>query len=143
VDFLVALPGASKKEAAEVFQRLIQYLMGGVEYIHEILAVGPKKFMGVGRVSKKKPARRIDILLTPEEEYPFAVLYFTGSDKFNVGMRRGALELGYTMNEHGLQKTKAGAAPPGMADEKDIFNFLGYAYVPPEKRIDEHSLRKK
>lgn len=152
VDFLLTLPGVSAKESAEVFQRFIQYLMGGVEYLTDILALGPKKCMGIGRVGTKKApgaARRVDILLTPETEYPYAVLYFTGSDKFNIAMRRGALDLGYTMNEHGLAPSAAAKEPlaaakaPPMAAEKDIFEFLGYAYVPPAQRTDEHALRKK
>lgn len=150
VDFLLTLPGAPAKESAEVFQRFIQYLMGGVEYLTDILAAGPKKCMGVGRVGTKKApgaARRIDILFTPENEYPYAVLYFTGSDRFNIAMRRGALELGYTMNEHGMTPVAKGAKPPPaappMATEQDIFEFLGYAFVPPPKRTDESALRKK
>lgn len=146
VDFLMMLPGASAKECAEVFQRFIQYLMGGVEYLTDILAVGPKKFMGIGRVGTKKipgAARRVDILLTPEDEYPYALLYFTGSDKFNIAMRRGALDLGYTMNEHGLAPLAKASVPPRMNTEKDIFDFLGYTYQPPTKRTDEHALRKK
>jgi DNA polymerase beta len=144
VDFLVCLPGAKPAVAAEVFQRLIQYLMGGLEYLTELLAVGPKKCMGIGRLHPDSPARRIDLLLTPEAEYPYALLYFTGSDKFNIGMRQGALELGYTMNEHGMKpKAAPGAAVPKMKEESDIFDFLGYVYVPPTQRTEEGVLRKK
>lgn len=150
IDFLVTIPKstASSKEITDAFQRLIQYLMGGIEYVTDILAVGPKKFMGICRLGTGK-ARRLDILLTPEEEYPYAVLYFTGSDKFNVGMRRGALELGYTMNEHGMKPTKKTGTgenvplPPIMADEEDIFKFLGYKYVLPKNRTDASILIKK
>ena len=45
---------------------------------------------------------------TPEE-FPFAILYFTGSKTFNTIMRARALELGYSMNEHGftiMKKTR-------------------------------------
>jgi DNA polymerase/3'-5' exonuclease PolX len=34
-------------------------------------------YMGV---CKSKKARRIDIKVYPKDEYPFALLYFTGSD---------------------------------------------------------------
>lgn len=146
VDFLVSLPdGVSPADAADAFRRLIQYLMGGVEYVTDVLAVGGKKFMGVCRVGKAGAARRLDILLTPAVEYPYAVLYFTGSDTFNVAMRRGALELGYTMNEHGMKPVSGTGAkmPPVMANEEAIFQFLGYAFVPPTRRTDGSVLKKK
>jgi DNA polymerase/3'-5' exonuclease PolX len=62
-------------------------------------------------------------------------LYFTGSDKFNIQFRKKALERGYTLNEHALTPVREGVPEvPLMADEKEIFAFLGMEYVPPEKR---------
>ena len=49
--------------------------------------------------------RRIDIMYKSPEEYPFAVLYFTGSAEFNVKMRNDLLERGYTLNEYGVKFT--------------------------------------
>lgn len=110
-------------------------------YIIETLAEGVKKFMGICRIpmGPTNPvgrARRLDILVTPREEYAYAVLYFTGSDKFNIEMRKKALELGYTMNEHGMQPLdpEKTAKPPIMKNEKDIFKFLNMEYVKPDKR---------
>jgi DNA polymerase beta len=178
IDLLVKLPSTiPPAEAQEVFQRLIQYLFGGLEYITDTLALGPKKFMGVCRLKvalkgkgmgdgMASKHRRLDILLTPEEEYPYALLYFTGSDMFNVGMRRIALDRGYTMNEHGMRPVAgtgtAAAAPaaaakkktrgregtegregvvPKMEAEEDIFRFLGVVYVVPKKRLNESALK--
>lgn len=44
--------------------------------------------------------RRMDILWVPFNQYPFGVLYFTGSGFFNIQMRRIALEKGFTLNEY-------------------------------------------
>lgn len=99
------------------------------KYITHVLAHGSKKFMGVCQTSKKGKFRRLDILLTPPEEYPFALLYFTGSDKFNVAMRKHALTKGVSLNEHGF--TPKG---PLMNSEEDIFKFLDYPYVLPKDR---------
>jgi DNA polymerase/3'-5' exonuclease PolX len=83
-------------------------------------------------------ARRLDLLVVPTEQFPFALLYFTGSGDFNVAFRKHALSLGYTLNEHTMVPLKGSSAPmpPGMKSEKDIFAFLGLRYVPPEERID-------
>ena len=104
-------------------------------YVHETLAEGPKKFMGIARTNATSVARRIDILLTPEDEFAYALLYFTGSDKFNVAMRRHALTLNWSLNEHGLSAMKDNkAAPPTLLTEAAIFEFLGMEYRAPEER---------
>ena len=88
---------------------------------------------------KGKPARRIDFLYTAPEEYSFAILYFTGSKTFNTIMRARALELGYSMNEHGLthmkNKKKTTKLEMIFPNEQSIFQFLGMKYVEPEERI--------
>ena len=48
------------------------------------LARGAKKYMGMGKIDISPCHRRIDIMYTKPEEYPFAVLYFTGSGEFIV-----------------------------------------------------------
>ena len=47
--------------------------------------------MGLGKINISPCYRRIDIMYTKPEEYPFAILYFTGSGDFNVKMREYAL----------------------------------------------------
>jgi len=95
-----------------------------------------------------QPARRLDLLLTPEAESACAQLYFTGSDQFNVAVRQHALQRGYTLNEHRLTPTTESTPsaspkplPPAFHDEEDLFHFLGLAYIPPENRVDASSLR--
>lgn len=109
-------------------------LMSGFGYLIETLAHGDKKFMGICQLPGM-PARRLDILMTPATEYPYAVLYFTGSQGFNIAVRQWALDRGYTLNEHGMKPLEAGTVePPVMLTEKDIFKFLGISYVPPRAR---------
>ena len=81
-------------------------------------------------------AKRIDIMYTKPEEYPFAILYFTGSGDFNVRMREDALKQGYTMNEYSIKHTDSGEIVDKVfREEKEIFGFLGYDYLEPEDRI--------
>lgn len=107
------------------------------KYINDkaVFASGNVKFMGLCKLPKHKTFRRIDILYTSPEEYPFALLYFTGNFKFNVDMRKHAVSKGYTLNEqsiHHLDTKKK--VEHVFENEKDIFDFLEYPYVDPVLR---------
>lgn len=99
------------------------------KYIIEKLALGKYKFMGICKI--ENIARRIDILIAPDKEYPFSLLYFTGSYVFNIMMRKYAKSIGLTLNEHGF-KPHVNVI---FKTEKDIFDYLKLAYVKPENRI--------
>ena len=109
----------------------------------EILSKGAKKSMAIGKMGKN-PARRLDFMYSSPEEYPFATLYFTGSKAFNVVMRQRAVDMGYTMNEHGLyklvdvkgkkKKQKGDKISNKFASEHDVFDFLGMIYKKPTER---------
>ena len=80
-------------------------------------------------------ARRLDLLVTPTAEFAYSILYFTGSDVFNVAFRSHCLTRGYTLNEHTLKPTNVGVPlPPPMKTEEDIFKFVGIQYVTPDMR---------
>ena len=146
VDVLVTYPeGVSAAAALKGFKKVVQAMReSGV--LLETLAEGPKKFMGIVRqgASAEGPARRLDMLLTPPDEFGFAVLYFTGSDRFNVGMRAYALTQGWSLNEHGLTRVNradvesgaegAAEAPP-LRTERSIFEFFKVPYVEPRDRV--------
>jgi len=105
-------------------------------YMEYILALGEKKCMGIARLPAQNKARRVDFLITPEHEYACALLYFTGSDMFNVAFRQHALQKGYTLNEHGMTPMGDAPAPPPFHTEQDIFRFLSLQYVEPSKRVE-------
>lgn len=109
-------------------------------YIQDILALGPKKCMAVVKLTAEDKARRLDLLVTPKEEYPYAILYFTGSDAFNVAFRKFTLTKGYTLNEHTMKPTSGAALPPRMENEEAIFRFLGLKYVEPQNRKGEQNI---
>lgn len=134
IDVLVGFPAKMKEEEAQKhFSTFVQKLQES-EYITDILALGPKKCMAVCRLPNKK-VRRLDLLLTNATEYPYALLYFTGSDKFNIQVRKNALELGYTLNEHSLRPIRENVLDvPMLKTEADILEFLKMEYVPPENR---------
>ena len=112
-------------------------------YIVDVLSHGAKKWMGYVRLHPDLPARRLDMMIVPPEEYPYAILYFTGSDKFNVAMRGYCLKLGYTLNEHRLACTDSErSAPPLITTEESIFEFIGLKYIHPHERVDARQIIK-
>ena len=115
-------------------------------YIIEVLALGEHKCLAICQLPGQR-ARRLDLLLTPDEEYAYSLLYFTGSDQFNVAFRAFALNKGYTLNEYRLtpldQLNPLTPFPPHMKTERDIFSFLGLRYVAPSKRIDVNQITVK
>jgi DNA polymerase beta len=109
IDVLIGYPENMTLEVAEKkFNEIIaDFQKKG--YITDILAKGPKKCMAVVKLNSSgeySKARRLDILLTPPDEFPYAILYFTGSDKFNIQIRKKAIQKGYSLSEHGLKILK-------------------------------------
>ncbi len=102
-------------------------------YIKEVLAQGEHKCLAISQLPGE-PARRLDLLVTPPEEFPLAVLYFTGSDTFNVAMRAHALTRGFTLNEHALTHVATGKAVAGLKTERDIFAALKVQWREPQER---------
>jgi DNA polymerase/3'-5' exonuclease PolX len=113
------------------------------KYIVDILGLGLKKCMAFVKLNSDSKARRLDLLMTPEKEYAYAQLYFTGSDTFNVAFRKYALTKGYTLNEHGMKPIREAADVPFLGSEKDIFKFLNLKYKEPIERINEDSVVEK
>jgi DNA polymerase beta len=153
IDLLITPTAAAAAGAADEAVKRFHEVVNGKsmkKYIHAILALGDKKCMAVVKLPRHKTYRRLDILLTSPGEYPYALLYFTGSQNFNIGFRTEALKQGYTINEHGMvpvagepakpkpkRKTKTATRQvPEMQAEEDIFRFLGINYVKPQDRLE-------
>lgn len=97
------------------------------------LAQGQTKFMGILRLDDKHNGHRIDIRLINKNSYAAALMYFTGSQHFNILMRQRAMELGMTLNEYGLFYND-GRVPPTINSEEDIFAILRVKYLAPVQR---------
>jgi NAD-dependent DNA ligase len=128
-----------------VFKQFIDELLAE-KVIIEVLSRGKTKCLVITKLGSKH-ARRVDFLYTNVEEYPFAVLYFTGSKAFNTVMRGHALRMGYTLNEHRIKKNiaslerspdKSPTKSPikDIKEEKDIFDLLKLEFKNPDERLD-------
>ena len=92
-----------------------------------------------------KNGMQCDLRVVTNEEYPFALNYFTGSKEHNVILRGRALERGYTLNEYRLAPVSERAtgrqatnSPPDslppIYDERDLYRALDLEYIEPELR---------
>ena len=116
--------------------------------IIEVLSRGKNKCLVVAKLPESRTFRRVDFLYATPEEYPFSVLYFTGSKGFNAVMRGHSLTRGYSLNEHGFTiincenkcKTKGERLSRTFHSEKDIFDFLELSYKDPQERVDGRAI---
>ena len=125
----------------KIYNQFIDILIKHDIILH-VLSRGDSKCLTLTRIPDRPgKVRRIDFLYSPPQEYPFAILYFTGSKSFNTVMRLKALEKGYTLNEHGFSLKENGVKGDlikdiSFNDERSIFDFLGIKYKSPQERID-------
>ena len=76
-----------------------------------------------------------DLRVVSPEQFPFAVVYFTGSKEHNIRLRARAQERGMRLNEYALARAD-GSGPVACADEAAVYAALDLAWVPPELRED-------
>lgn len=93
----------------------------------------------VAVVTPKRLHRRMDIKMYTPDEMPFALLYFTGSGYFNRSMRTWAEKAkGLSLHDRGFNLVRGNdmtaVRDATFRDERDVFEYLGLEYVPPEDR---------
>lgn len=96
--------------------------------VAEVLAHGPTKAS-----VRLADGVQCDLRGVADDQFAFALHYFTGSKAHNIAMRRRAIARGLKLSEYEL------AGPSGpipCATEADLFEALGLAYIPPELRED-------
>ncbi len=112
----------------------------------DIFSAGSHKLMCVAKLGEAYKARHLDIFIFHESQYPFALMYATGSGEFNVRFRNHALQMGWSLSDKAICKGEAGGLPPThdelfdkigkykITSEQDIFRFMGIQYIEPEDR---------
>ena len=69
----------------------------------------------------------------PPESYGNLLQHFTGSKNHNVAMREEAVRRGLSISEYGVTEVESGEVFTA-ATEEELYEHLGYAYIPPELR---------
>ena len=115
LDFIVATPKPA--ELTEFFAKQ--------PFAKEIIAHGDTKCSIL-----LESGMQCDLRAVSNDQFPFALMYFTGSKEHTVAIRSRALKQGWSLNEYGF----TGENLPVVHDEADIYRALGLDFVPPELR---------
>lgn len=120
IDILIAVKDKKDHNLLAVIKEL--------EPIKDILLEGDTKISG-----RTTEGLQVDFRIVNEDEYPAALLYFTGSKYHNVKLRQIAKDKGYKLNEYGVFK---GDKRIEASSEADIYKLLDLKYMEPEIRED-------
>ncbi|MBA4190100.1 MAG: DNA polymerase/3'-5' exonuclease PolX [Planctomycetaceae bacterium] len=101
----------------------------------QLVGQGPTKssIVATMHLDGTKVTLNADLRVVTDEQFPFALHYFTGSKEHNIRLRQRAIDHGWLLNEYGLG-SETHRVP--AKDEADIFKALGLEYIPPELRED-------
>lgn len=126
-DIDILISAADAKPIMDAFVKLPEVI--------QVVAHGETKSSIVAAMTfeREKVVLNADLRVVTDEQFPFALHYFTGSKDHNVRMRQRAIDRGLSLNEYAL-KGKDTTVP--CQTEEDIFTALGVDYIPPELRED-------
>lgn len=119
LDFLVAT-----KKPLEVIEAFVALPM-----FNRVIAKGDTKAS-----VNTESGLQCDLRAVSNEQYPFALAYFTGSKEHNVALRQRCLDRGWSLNEYGITVSEGAAPVPEIYEEKDLHRALGLDYIEPELR---------
>ncbi|MBN2731938.1 MAG: DNA polymerase/3'-5' exonuclease PolX [Balneolaceae bacterium] len=128
VDILI---GADEDHISGIFDAFV-----GHELVVEILGRGDTKSS-----IRTQAGRQVDLRIVKPEQFPAALMYFTGSKEHNVVLRQRARERGLSLNEYGLFKLDEEGdtnfdKPIDYDSESDIYQTLDLNFIIPELRED-------
>jgi DNA polymerase (family 10) len=134
-----------RKEIIGDIDILVSSKLSDVKKIMDVFTTHPdvEKIIAKGETKSSvmlNAAINCDLRVVKDEEFPFALAYFTGSKEHNIEMRSLAKQFGWSLNEYGFSELgaeeKRGKAKRIVKckNEEDIYQALELAYVPPELR---------
>jgi DNA polymerase (family 10) len=103
-------------------------------WVAEVLAQGPTKATVVSH-----EGFRFDLRVVPPESYGSLLQHFTGSKAHNVALREDAVRRGLSVSEYGVVEVESGKTFTA-ATEAELYERLGYAWIPPELRENRGEL---
>lgn len=128
IDILI---GADEEDASAIFDAFVDH-----SFVVEVLGRGDTKSS-----IRTVEGRQVDLRIVKPEQFPAALLYFTGSKDHNVALRQRARERKLALNEYGLFKLDDEGntdfnQPVSYKSESDIYKRLDLFFIPPELRED-------
>lgn len=149
LDFLRSLPETSRAEAGGSYRR-------GKETVHDLdflvatrqpravldqFVQAPFVTTVIANGETKSSIRlsnglQCDLRAVQNDEWAFALAYFTGSKEHNILMRSRALQRGWSLNEYRFSPVNDASPPPpsGIHEERDLHRALGLDFIDPALR---------
>ena len=103
-------------------------------WVRDVAARGPTKATVVGH-----DELRFDLRVVPPECYGNVLQHFSGSKDHNVALREEAQRRGLSISEYGVTVVETGEVVT-HATEEELYDYLGYAFIPPELRENDGEL---
>jgi DNA polymerase (family X) len=100
----------------------------GLEWVAEVAALGDTKTTVVSH-----EGLRFDLRVVPPECFGNLLQHFTGSKDHNVALREAAVRRGLSVSEYGVTTVETGEVAT-FRTEDELYEHLGYAFIPPELR---------
>ena len=108
-------------------EALIDYFTK-LKWVIEVVAKGPTKATVLSN-----EGLRFDLRVVPPESYGNLLQHFTGSKDHNVALRERAVKDGLSVSEYSITVVESGDELK-FADEEQVYERLGYQFIPPELR---------
>jgi DNA polymerase (family 10) len=106
---------------------LTEYLTK-LKWVSEVEAHGKTKATVVSH-----DGLRFDLRVVPPDSYGNLLQHFTGSKRHNVALREDAVRRGLSVSEYGVKDVESGEVFTA-ATEEELYERLGYGWIPPELR---------
>jgi DNA polymerase (family X) len=103
-------------------------------WVAEVVARGSTKATVVSH-----DGLRFDLRVVPPESYGNLLQHFTGSKAHNVALREEAVGRKLSVSEYGVKNVESGDVFRA-AGEEELYEFLGYEWIPPELRENRGEL---
>jgi DNA polymerase (family 10) len=104
------------------------------DWVSEVVARGATKATVVGH-----QGLRFDLRVVPPECFGNVLQHFTGSKDHNVALREDAQRRGLSISEYGVATVETGEVVT-HATEEELYEYLGYDWIPPELRESDGEL---
>jgi DNA polymerase (family 10) len=100
-------------------------------WVESVIASGPTKTS-----VRLHSGVQCDLRVVTNAEFPFALVYFTGSKEHNILLRSRALKQGWTLNEYRFTPTGPDSpeVPGEIYEESQIHRSLGLEFIDPALR---------
>jgi DNA polymerase (family 10) len=114
-------------------ESLIDYFTS-LAWVIEVVAKGSTKATVLSN-----EGLRFDLRVVPPESYGNLLQHFTGSKDHNVALRERAVKDGLSVSEYSITVVETGEELT-FADEAEVYERLGYQFIPPELRENSGEL---